>query len=217
PLEVITELEPERTNRVVEALILIEHLLAGRGYVEGVVVVHEAFVWGTEDADEDVLEHALTLEEVVLDVALLDTGEALLEGDEDLPAVERLRAVGDQGLLVEALDHEAPELEADRILVLAVDHEVVMGGDRLEVGGLVDVGAHVVLVGEDRRGPGQLLQGELLSHLRQRQGYARAQADEVAHHRHECALAVVAASGVEPRRLVPGDVGAQGGADDLPE
>src|SRR5699024_208991 len=96
PLEVITELEPERTNRVVEALVLIEHLLAGRGYVEGVVVVHEAFVWGTEDADEDVLEHVLTLEEVVLDVALLDTGEALLEGDEDLPAVERLRAVGDQ-------------------------------------------------------------------------------------------------------------------------
>src|SRR5699024_8465131 len=126
PLEVVTELEPERTNRVVEALVLVEHLLAGRGYVEDVVVVHEALVRGTEDTGEDVLEHVLALEEVVLDVALLDTGEALLEGDEDLPAVERLRAVGDQGLLVEALDHEAPELEADRILVLAVDHEVVV-------------------------------------------------------------------------------------------
>ena len=170
-----------------------------------------------EDAVEHVFEDFGSVQVVALDVLALAALEALLEGNHQKAAVQRLRLVAKLRQRVDALNHEASELHRARVFELAVHQERVSRDDGLERRRIVQVGARVVLVGDDG---GDAREGFELEVIRERldgDGRPRPLAAEVAGEGAKRPLAVVAEGRVQPRALVPVDIGAHDRTENLPK
>ena len=154
---------------------------------------------------------------VVLDVLALVPFESLLERNHEQSPVHGLGLVLELRELVHALNHEPMEHERPRVLELAVYLEWVMRDYRLERRRIVNEGARVVLVGDNRGNTAEGFQHELLGERLQGHRGPSPSTAEIANQGTQRSLAVVARRGVEPCGLVPAHCGANRRAHDLPE
>lgn len=212
PLEVVQHLAHELGH------VVVAQTEVGQGVdaiLRGVdaVVLRQVF----QDLLEHVLEHLLASEVVLLDVLALATREALVEWHEDDAAQDRVGLVAELRGVVQALNHEPAEAEADGCQMLAVDAEAVARHDGLQVRALLDVRADVVLVDDDCARLQKRGEHELATHGVEADAATVLHAHEVADEPAERALAVVTLRAVEERGLVPALVRAYRRADNLPE